>query len=70
MEKRKERIINRIIKQSKKYERFSLPFIFYFPEILDYSIEFQKFMNGELNYKLLFYPVFKGGIVCIQDLQC
>ncbi len=67
MEKRKERIIKHIIKQSKKYERFSLPFTFYFPELLNYIIEFQKFMNGELNYKLLFI---KGGIVCFQDLQC
>jgi len=54
MEKRKERIIKRIINQSKKYERFSLPLIFYFPEILDYSIEFQKFMNGKLDYDKYF----------------
>ena len=79
MEKRKERIIKRIINISKKYERLPSTFlrlvtfssIFNNPERFnkDY-IEFQKFMNSELNYKLLFNPTFKGGIVCIQDLQC
>lgn len=64
MEKRKERIINRIIKQSKKYEHLPSIFssIFNNPERFNKAcIEFQKFMNGELNYKLLFNPVFKEG---------
>ena len=63
MEKRKERIINRILEQSKKYKHLSSTFlklatfssIFNNPERFNKdSIEFQKFMNGELDYRKYF----------------
>ena len=62
MEKRKERIIKRIINQSKKLDLPStflrlvtFSSIFNNPERFNKdSIEFQKFMNGKLNYKEYF----------------
>jgi len=62
MEKRKERIIKRIINQSKKLglpstflRLVTFSSIFNNPERFNRdSIEFQKFMNGKLDYSIYF----------------